>query len=343
MNQGKPKIGINNTSDEWFKIKIDRKKLKELSRRSDYEGWKHISIYFVALLSLGLICLSLWGNWWFFVPVYLAYCTLWGGADAIWHECGHRTAFKTRRLNDFFYQIASFMNNFEAVRFHWTHSLHHSYTASVDPHDFEVEGSIFWKPRTLWEFLIIFVPGFGLLNLHKSLHFEILQHALGVETRVMKECIPEDKKASCIRNSRIYVSLWVAIILLSFVLSSWLPIMLLLVPKFFATLNIVWGITQHVGLKENVKDHRLSTRSVRLNPIFSFIYWNMEYHIEHHMFPMVPSHQLPKLHELIKGHLPAPQTLYEAYREIIPAVVRQAKDPNYHISVKLPEIEETAT
>ena len=237
MNQEKPKIGINNTSDEWFKIKIDRKKLKELSRRSDYEGWKHISIYFVALLSLGLICLSLWGNWWFFVPVYLAYCTLWGGADAIWHECGHRTAFKTRRLNDFFYQIASFMNNFEAVRFHWTHSLHHSYTASIDPHDFEVDGSIFWKPRTLWEFLLIFVPGFGLLNLHKSLHFEILQHALGVETRVMKECIPEDKKASCIRNSRIYVSLWVAIILLSFGLSSWLPIMLLLVPKFFATLK----------------------------------------------------------------------------------------------------------
>ena len=76
MNQEKPKIGINNTSDEWFKIKIDRKKLKELSRRSDYEGWKHISIYFVALLALGLICLSLWGNWWFFVPVYLAYCTL---------------------------------------------------------------------------------------------------------------------------------------------------------------------------------------------------------------------------------------------------------------------------
>lgn len=69
MNQEKPKIGINNTSDEWFKIKIDRKKLKELSRRSDYEGWKHISIYFVALLALGLICLSLWGNWWFFVPV----------------------------------------------------------------------------------------------------------------------------------------------------------------------------------------------------------------------------------------------------------------------------------
>ena len=335
----------NEESDakHWFRIKLDREKMQSLAVRSDYEGWKHVTIFFTSLFVLASICILTWGNWWFIVP-YLAYCTLWGGADAIWHECGHRTAFKTRRLNDVFYEIASFMNNFEAVRFRCTHSLHHTHTASsVDPHDFEVEGSIFWKPRTLFEFLVIFIPGFGLLNLHRSLHFEILKHALAIETRVMKECIPDHRKASCIRNSRIYVFLWIVIILTSFAIGSWLPVLLILVPKFFATLNIVWGITQHIGLKEDVKDHRLSTRSIRLNPIFSFIYWKMEYHIEHHMFPMVPSHQLPKLHELIKEHLPEPQSLLEAYKEIIPAVIKQAKDPNYHITVSVPEIKKAAS
>ena len=67
----------------------------------------------------------------------------------------------------------------------------------------------------------------------------------------------------------------------------------------------------------------------------------MEYHIEHHMFPMVPSHQLPKLHDLIKELLPEPQSLYEAYREIIPAIIRQAKAPTYHIAVHVPETKET--
>ena len=61
-------------------------------------------------------------------------------------------------------------------------------------------------------------------------------------------------------------------------------------------MNVVWGLTQHMGFKEGSKDH-FSTRSVRLNPIFSFIYWKMEYHIEHHMFL---SYNLPKLHEEIK-------------------------------------------
>ncbi len=337
MNE-KPKIqtGINNISNEWFRAKIDRKKLKELSRRNDYEGWKHIIIYVSIMVILGIACFYLWGSLWF-IPIYLVYCMFWGGADAIWHECGHRTAFKTRALNDFFYLIASYMNNFEPVRWRWSHSLHHSYTASVDPHDFEADESIFSKP-TLFGFLIRFIPGYYFLILHKSLHLEIIQHAFGYQTKVMKECIPEDKKANCIRSSRIFLLLWVTTILSCFFVGSILPIFLFLIPKFFIFMNVVWGLTQHMGLKEGSKDHRESTRSVRLNPVFSFIYWKMEYHIEHHMFPMVPSYNLPKLHEEIKDQLPKPQTLIEAYKEIIPAVIKKSTDPDYFIPVKIPNI-----
>ena len=116
----------------------------------------------------------------------------------------------------------------------------------------------------------------------------------------MKDCIPEDKIKDCINSSRIFVLLWITIIAFSIYFFTLLPILLFLVPKFFSNFNVIWGMTQHIGLKENAKDHRLSTRSVRLNPIFSFIYWKMEYHIEHHMFPMIPSYNLPKLYEVIK-------------------------------------------
>ena len=64
----------------------------------------------------------------------------------------------------------------------------------------------------------------------------------------------------------------------------------------------------------------------------------MEYHIEHHMFPMVPSHKLPQLHEVIKDQLPKPKSLYDAYKEIIPAIMKQTKNPDYHIQVQLPEV-----
>ena len=64
----------------------------------------------------------------------------------------------------------------------------------------------------------------------------------------------------------------------------------------------------------------------------------MEYHIEHHMFPMVPSYNLPKLYELIKDQLPKRKTgLFDAYKEIIPAVLKQSKDSKYFIPVKITE------
>jgi MocE subfamily Rieske [2Fe-2S] domain protein len=63
----------------------------------------------------------------------------------------------------------------------------------------------------------------------------------------------------------------------------------------------------------------------------------MGYHVEHHMFPLVPYHALPKLHELVKADNPAPYNgLLDAYREIIPALIRQSKDPSYFIQRQLP-------
>jgi len=74
-----------------------------------------------------------------------------------------------------------------------------------------------------------------------------------------------------------------------------------------------------------------------MNRIHRYLYWNMGYHIEHHMFPLVPYHALPKLHELIKADTPAPYNgLLEAYREIIPALLRQAKDPTYYVQRQIP-------
>jgi fatty acid desaturase len=98
------------------------------------------------------------------------------------------------------------------------------------------------------------------------------------------------------------------------------------------------GLMQHGGLAENVLDHRLNSRTVLMNPVFRFVYWNMNYHIEHHMFPMVPYHNLPKLHEALKHDLPQPYAnSWQAYREIIPAMLQQLRDPEYHIRRQLPD------
>ena len=101
--------------------------------------------------------------------------------------------------------------------------------------------------------------------------------------------------------------------------------------------HLVFGLTQHAGMAEDVLDHRLNSRTVYMNPVLRFLYWNMNYHVEHHMFPMVPYHALPALHEEMKADCPTPyRGLLEAYREIIPTLLRQVKDPAYHVVRELP-------
>jgi fatty acid desaturase len=74
-----------------------------------------------------------------------------------------------------------------------------------------------------------------------------------------------------------------------------------------------------------------------MNPIFRFLYWNMNYHVEHHMFPMAPYHALPQLHAAIKADCPPPYpSTLAAYREIIPALARQLREPGYFVRRQLP-------
>jgi fatty acid desaturase len=104
-----------------------------------------------------------------------------------------------------------------------------------------------------------------------------------------------------------------------------------------AWVHVMTGLTQHGGLAEDVLDHRLNSRTVLMNPVLRFIYWNMNYHVEHHMFPMVPYHALPALHEEMKPYCPPANTsVFDAYRKIIPAIIRQIKDPAYVIPRMLP-------
>jgi fatty acid desaturase len=82
----------------------------------------------------------------------------------------------------------------------------------------------------------------------------------------------------------------------------------------------------------------MNSRTVYINPISRFIYWNMNYHVEHHMFPMVPYHALPKLHALIKNDLPAPTaSMWSCYKEILPIWARQMRGEDIFLVRKLPD------
>jgi fatty acid desaturase len=118
----------------------------------------------------------------------------------------------------------------------------------------------------------------------------------------------------------------------------WLvPVLITLAPAYGGWLLFLCNTTQHVGLTDNVPDFRLCCRTITLNPLVQFVYWHMNFHIEHHMYAAIPCYNLGKLHRLIKHELPhCPTGLYETWKEIITILKIQETDPEYQYTPELP-------
>jgi fatty acid desaturase len=316
---------------EWHRTPVPRKRMKELMRRSDAPAIRDTALWIGLMVVFAGIGLALWGTWWA-VPFLLAYGVLYGSAsDSRWHEAGHGTAFKSQWLDQAVYQIACFMIMRDPTTSRWSHTRHHTDTLVVG-RDPEIQAM---RPARLARILGNL---FGLYDVPVAFK-EMVLHAAGRLTAEEADYVPATEASKVYRTARIWLAIYLVTIGTAVAFSTWIPLVLIGGPRVYGTfMHVLYGLTQHAGMGENVLDHRLNTRTVRMCAINRFLYWNMNYHVEHHMFPMVPYHRLPALHTEIRHDLaPVYPSMWAAYCEIVPAVLRQLKDPEYHVRRTLPE------
>jgi fatty acid desaturase len=322
-------LGLSNA--QWYAAPIPRKTLKELMQRKDGPAIRDTLIWLAAFIVSGGLAVYFWPTWWS-LPFFIAYGVLYGSSsDSRWHECGHRTAFKTTWMNDAVYWIACFMIMRNPSAWRWSHTRHHTDTIIVGS-DPEIA-----VMRPAWILKVI-----GMFFAIPQTYHAIRKMFVYAAGRIPKDeltFIPESERPQVYRDARLWIVIHLAVIALAIHMGSILPMLLAgpLPTMYGAWVHVMTGITQHAGLAEDVLDHRLNSRTVHMNPVLRFLYWNMNYHIEHHMFPMVPYHALPRLHEAMKPYCPKPySSCLDAYREIIPALLKQAKDPTYYVKRELP-------
>ena len=315
---------------KWYQTDIPRSEMKAFMRRSDQPAIRDTIVLFSLMICFAVGGIYFWGSW-YSTPFWMAYGVLYGSAmDSRWHECSHGTAFKTRWMNDALYQVASFMMIRNPVRWKWSHARHHSDTIIVG-RDPEIVAK---RPPSFFSLLLGFT---GIEDTLSGLKLMFI-NAFGKLESEEADFIPDSEVSKVITVARVWTGIYVVVVGLSVSLSSWIPLMLVGLPRMYgAWHHVLTGITQHAGLAENETDHRLNSRTVYMNPISRFIYWNMNYHIEHHMFPMVPYYQLPKLHERLKSDFPeANSSILNAYMEIIPALWQQRKNADHYVIRPLP-------
>lgn len=320
---------------DWYKCELPRPVLKALMKRDDAQAIRDTLLWYGLLLGSGaLFGYGWWAGWpagWL-LAAYFLYATLYSSpADSRWHESGHGTAFKTRWMNDLLYQLASFQVWRRPTRWRWSHARHHTDTL-VTGRDPEFNVTL---PASIPTLLLNIL---ALKNVPRELA-GVLRNALGSIDAEEKSYVPSMEWPSMVREARLWLLVLALTLGAALFWHSWLPLLLLgMAPSMLgAWLQHVLGLTQHAGLPENRLDHRENSRTIHMNPVLRFLYWNMNYHVEHHMYPQVPYHALPALHEQIQHDCPAPYpSLGAALAEIIPTVLRQARDTDHHAVRPLP-------
>ncbi|MEM7242481.1 MAG: fatty acid desaturase [Pseudomonadota bacterium] len=324
-------VGLANPA--WYRTHIAPDLLRPLMQKSDAIAARDVALW-LGIMSVSALCgILLWPSLWS-IPFWFVYGVLYGsGSDARWHECGHRTAFKSEWMNNVIYHIASFMLMRNPYVWRASHVRHHTDTIIVG-RDPEI---VAMRPPDLVRLSLNF---FGILDVW-MLTQRMLLHAAGRLHPDEATYLRVQDHAKVFLTARIWIGIYAIVIGWSVWIGSVLPLMVIGLPRLYgAWHHVMTGVLQHLGLAENVTDHRLNTRTVMMNPVTRFIYLNMNYHVEHHMFTMVPYYHLPKLHALIKHDLPAAEpSIFAAYRRLIPVLLKQLR---YEDAVIIGELPETA-
>ncbi len=295
---------------EWFRIPVDKGVLKNFTEKSDLKGFLQAGSFLLTfIITAGLAFYFFWRQWWVAMVVACYVHSMFHqmvGMSAAVHELSHGTVFKTKWINEAFYKVFCFLTWNNPVHFRASHALHHQYTVYRNV-DYEVIQEPVKNFMNFWNYLSWFTfdwTWFWTLVRPTFLHFVGKGN---VDFFSWNPLFAEEdpRRRQMVRWARIILPSYAAMIVLFSVTHLWVLIYLFIFGNFFATfLGRFTFAIQHMGLDESVPDWRMVCHTVKVNPVIGWLYWHMNYHVEHHMYAAVPCYNLPKFHDAIKDNLP---------------------------------------
>lgn len=358
----------------WYRSPIDKAVMSELMKRSDRKAMVHVLLHLGLFASTATLCWLAWlnvhaTNWFWSVPLLL-FCLFWHGTFAHFmggvagHELSHKSVFRTQALNDFFLGVFSFLSWFDPVGYRLSHVKHHQVTVHHNL-DGEIilpqkldwgpleEGDVILPTKLNWKFahfvLWHFLPFPHPVSCWERIRLWV-RYARGDLKGIgmfaggewwMNQILPESKTEARLRHrrwARVMVAGHLALAVFFIATGNWFLIVVVTFSGTYAGwLSGLTGLPQHIGMGPDVPDFRLCCRTFTCGRFIGFLYWNMQYHVEHHMFPAVPFYNLPALRKAIEHDLPpAPHGLFATWRQILPVLKKQGEDPGYCFVPQIP-------
>lgn len=213
------------------------------------------------------------------------------------HECTHQTPFASRWLNEAAGHLAGFVILLPFRWFRYFHLAHHRWT-NIPGKDPELSEPL-PRSRSGWA---LYLSG---VQTWKSLAGVLLRL---VADREHPNYLPDKARSGAVVEARIMVLGYVvALALVPTLVWSWL-IPLVLGQPFLR----LYLLAEH-GDCPKVSNMFANTRTTFTTGLLRWFAWNMPYHTEHHVWPAVPFHELPRLHQDLRAHLQVTAPGYAAF------------------------------
>ena len=291
------------------KTLVPRRRLRQLMQRADRQAWLFLAGHAAFLALTGsLVWMAMNGAW--LAPAMALHGLGIVHLFSAQHEFAHRTAFRTRGLNDVFGSLCGTLIMLPHVNFRWEHTDHHSYTQSTkrDP-------QLIPQPKSLWAY------AFYLSTIPYWLGFlrPFARHLLGVVTVEEKRFTPATEQWKVIWEARAMLAVYAAAAAVSVALHTSALLYYWLWPRLLAEPCMRFiRMTEHVGRPVDDPDLLSNSRTCLVWAPLRWLAWNMPFHAEHHLSPGVPFHALPALHREIGSVRRRIATGYvDAHREIL--------------------------
>lgn len=302
----------------WEKVQISQEDLRRFMQRSNGKGLvQSLGFLGVFVVTGGLAWYGLRNQLWVLMAATLYFHgTFYGHFGDALHELGHNTVFKSKLLNSFmtglygwlFWTWNPHLYRLSHVGYHHRYTLHQKSDGEDTPNTVELTpqlilgllfscihpvelvrnlGRLFtlkptsqrWRGRSYqldtWEqFILQEATGPQRKQVYRFAAFTLISHTVFV--------------VACIASG-----LW------------FLPVLITFAPFYGAGWHSFACAThQHAACEANHPDFRISCGDAILDPFSSFLYWRMEYHIEHHMFASIPCYNLKAFSRFAADQLP---------------------------------------
>jgi fatty acid desaturase len=276
--------------------------VKQFSVRSDVQGAARAVLHVTALGLCGSLVIR--SDGWMVVPAMLLLGIVQVALFAPLHETMHLTAFANRRANAVVGWLAacpSLMNwHFYAAY----HLAHHRFTQ--DP---ERDPELMVPPPSSFDTYLSRVLAVNFWRARFAVIRDCLRGDLSGYPYVIATSRPR-----VIHSVRAMCAVMAALCGVMIVcVGWWAPLALWVGPQLLCQPFLrLFLLTEHT-LCSSDENRLTNTRTTLTSAAVRLLMWNMNYHTEHHLYPSIPFHRLPEVHDVIRHELRVVQPGYRRW------------------------------